>query len=178
MQPHPGLRAYVCYGRTTKCLLFPRRPGRAAGGKAERDALDNHALHPLSSELERSHKQAAGPVQLSGAIMSRLQNNIAIVTGASSGFGRAIAMAYAAQGAKVVVSDIQEQPNVARGTPCFLDCNCGRQLWVAFEAPDVPCDVTHQAQVAQPCAANSRAIWRARCNGEQRRNLPFREICA
>jgi NAD(P)-dependent dehydrogenase (short-subunit alcohol dehydrogenase family) len=44
--------------------------------------------------------------------MSRLQNKIAIVAGASSGFGRAIAMAYAAQGAKVVVSDIQEQPNV------------------------------------------------------------------
>lgn len=38
----------------------------------------------------------------------QLLNKVAIVTGAGSGIGRSVALAYAAEGAKVVVSDIQE----------------------------------------------------------------------
>ena len=38
----------------------------------------------------------------------RLINKIAIVTGAGSGFGRGIAIRFAAEGAKVVVNDIHE----------------------------------------------------------------------
>ena len=38
----------------------------------------------------------------------RLANKIAIVTGAGSGFGRGIAIRFAAEGAKVVVNDIHE----------------------------------------------------------------------
>lgn len=41
--------------------------------------------------------------------MKTLQDKVAIVTGAGSGIGRAIAILYAAQGAKVVVSDIDEK---------------------------------------------------------------------
>jgi NAD(P)-dependent dehydrogenase (short-subunit alcohol dehydrogenase family) len=41
--------------------------------------------------------------------MKLLENKIAIVTGASSGIGKAISLLYAAEGAKVVVSDINEQ---------------------------------------------------------------------
>lgn len=37
---------------------------------------------------------------------SRLLNKVAIVTGASSGLGRAIALRYAAEGAKVVCADL------------------------------------------------------------------------
>jgi NAD(P)-dependent dehydrogenase (short-subunit alcohol dehydrogenase family) len=40
--------------------------------------------------------------------MSLLQNKIALVTGAGSGIGRAIAIKYASEGAKVVVSDINQ----------------------------------------------------------------------
>ena len=35
----------------------------------------------------------------------RLENKVAIVTGAASGMGKAIAEGYAKEGAKVVVSD-------------------------------------------------------------------------
>lgn len=41
--------------------------------------------------------------------MKSLENKVAIVTGASSGIGEAIAITFAAAGAKVVVSDINEE---------------------------------------------------------------------
>lgn len=41
--------------------------------------------------------------------MSKLDGKVAIVTGAGSGIGRAIALRYAEEGARVVLSDINEQ---------------------------------------------------------------------
>ncbi|KAK2742775.1 hypothetical protein FQN55_007718 [Onygenales sp. PD_40] len=41
----------------------------------------------------------------------RLQDKVAIITGSSSGIGRSIALAYAAQGAYVACSDINPAPN-------------------------------------------------------------------
>jgi len=43
-----------------------------------------------------------------GALSRRLHNRVAIVTGASSGIGRAIAFAYAQHGAKVVCADLNK----------------------------------------------------------------------
>ncbi len=42
--------------------------------------------------------------------MVRLAGQVAIVTGAASGIGRAIALRFAAEGAHVVVADVREQP--------------------------------------------------------------------
>lgn len=41
--------------------------------------------------------------------MKILENKVAIVTGVGSGIGKAIALLYASEGAKVLVSDINEK---------------------------------------------------------------------
>jgi NAD(P)-dependent dehydrogenase (short-subunit alcohol dehydrogenase family) len=41
--------------------------------------------------------------------MSRFLNKVAVVTGAGSGIGKTIVKAYAEQGAKVIVSDINDE---------------------------------------------------------------------
>lgn len=41
--------------------------------------------------------------------MMKLQDKVAVVTGAGSGMGRAIATLYAQEGAKVIVSDINAE---------------------------------------------------------------------
>lgn len=80
--------------------------------------------------------------------MNRLEGKVVIVTGASSGIGRAIAVQYAKEGAKVVVADLHEGRNhggfedaKAATTVEEIEKNGG----TAFFAM---CDVTNQQQVA------------------------------
>ena len=40
--------------------------------------------------------------------MGMLENKVAVVTGAGQGIGRAIALSYAREGARVVVADFNE----------------------------------------------------------------------
>ena len=42
--------------------------------------------------------------------IASLHNKVALITGGSSGLGRAIAQAYAAAGAYIVSADLQEEP--------------------------------------------------------------------
>jgi len=41
--------------------------------------------------------------------MKTLENKVAIITGAGSGIGKAIALLYAAEGAKIIISDVNDQ---------------------------------------------------------------------
>ena len=65
----------------------------------------------------------------------RLQNKVAIVTGAASGFGAEIARQYIAEGAKVAVADINEAG--AKEVAAALGAN----------AIAVKCDVTQRADI-------------------------------
>lgn len=59
----------------------------------------------------------------------KLQDKVAIVTGAGSGMGRAISILYAEEGAKVVVSDINEE--AAGATAETIKANGGQAAVVA-----------------------------------------------
>ena len=96
---------------------------------------------------------------------SLLAGKIAVVTGASSGIGRAIAIGFAGEGASVVIADITEEPleggdstleiiTRAGGAASFRKTDVGRwdevQLAVvrvtstdpsATESPESPVDV-------------------------------------
>lgn len=86
----------------------------------------------------------ASPRPKRSIVTARLQDKAVIITGASSGFGRGIAKACAAEGAKVVVSDAHENPSTggfeddpslttvqaiqkAGGTVTYVGCNATKE---------------------------------------------------
>ncbi len=73
-----------------------------------------------------------------GADTGRFGGKVAFVTGAASGIGRATAMAFARQGARVVLADVSEQSNGE--TVRAIEESGGRALAVA-------CDVTRSEDV-------------------------------
>jgi NAD(P)-dependent dehydrogenase (short-subunit alcohol dehydrogenase family) len=78
----------------------------------------------------------------------RLKDRVAIITGAGRGIGRDIALAYAKEGARVVVADID--PKTADATAAEIGINgIGRAL-----------DVSHPQDVAQCVQATVKAFGR------------------
>lgn len=63
--------------------------------------------------------------------MESLQGKVAVVTGASSGIGRAVALAYASYGAKVVVSDVVVEGG--EETVAMIEENGGDAIFVAAD---------------------------------------------
>ena len=61
---------------------------------------------PLIVSIEMNASTASAPAPCFPAASARLADRIAIVTGASSGLGRAVALYYAAEGAKVACADL------------------------------------------------------------------------
>jgi len=71
-------------------------------------------------------------------MQGRLSGKVAVVTGAASGMGRAVAVRFAQQGARVVVSDLDESGGLE--TLERLRAGGGEGIWV-------PLDVTQEEQV-------------------------------
>ncbi|OQV07653.1 hypothetical protein CLAIMM_12056 [Cladophialophora immunda] len=97
--------------------------------------------------------------------ISSLTNKIALITGASSGLGRAIAEAYAAAGAYVVSADLkpepQQQPNIAQilkdsdlttPTADLLNVKWPSEKNGLRRAEYVKCDVTDEESVKDAVA--------------------------
>jgi NAD(P)-dependent dehydrogenase (short-subunit alcohol dehydrogenase family) len=81
-------------------------------------------------------------------VSDRLKDKVAVITGAASGFGRAIALAYAREGARVVVGDLREAP-LAGGFEERPELTTVQEIAKAGAAAAfVQCDVTVAAQVA------------------------------
>lgn len=73
-----------------------------------------------------------------GAVMRDVREKVVVVTGAASGIGRAMATAFAGEGARVVLADIE--PDALAATAAALEADGARVL-------AVPTDVTRAADV-------------------------------
>ena len=80
-----------------------------------------------------------------GSRNGRLAGRVAVVTGGTSGLGRAIALAFAHEGAAVTIGDVRERP--ADGAPSTADAIRGAGGRAAYEAADVTSRVAVEALV-------------------------------
>lgn len=96
-----------------------------------------------------------------GRTIGRLHGKVAVVTGSSSGLGRAIALAFASHGTKLVVcADLHPEPREG-GIGDHGDTHAViRQRYGAQAAQFVRCDVGSAAQVKDAVQAAIKAAGR------------------
>ena len=86
----------------------------------------------------------------------RLENKVAVVTGAGSGIGKEIARLFVREGAKVMIADHNQE----RADEVAKELGTGRAIGIAV-------DVTDEAQVegcfAKPISARRSRFTRAMC---------------
>ena len=126
--------------------IFPRV--RTLGG------MTPDTDHTAQPEIAQSSPVKSSPVE-SGAAQSahkpapgELQGRVVVVTGAASGIGRAIAVATAGAGGRVVVSDVQ-QPE-GEETAQLIRAGGGEAVFVPCDVADAPAvEALMQAAVDQ-----------------------------
>jgi NAD(P)-dependent dehydrogenase (short-subunit alcohol dehydrogenase family) len=93
--------------------------------------------------------------------MERLEGRVALVTGAASGTGKAIAERLAREGAAVLATDVNDEPGTAvvKG---IVDAG-GRASYAHL-------DVTSESELEEHRCQGDRRVRRPRHPGEQRRN--------
>ena len=81
----------------------------------------------------------------------RLQNRSAVITGAASGIGKAIALRFASEGAMVIVGDVTRTPREG-GEDTVETIRAAGGI-----AEFIPCDVTENADLEAAVAMEYRA---------------------
>ena len=77
----------------------------------------------------------------------RLQNKIAIITGSSSGIGRAIALAFASEGATIVCSDLREEARPELATDASTLTTTQELAKLGANAIFVKCDTASSSEI-------------------------------
>jgi NAD(P)-dependent dehydrogenase (short-subunit alcohol dehydrogenase family) len=102
----------------------------------------------------------------------RLENKVAVVTGSASGIGEAIALAFAANGAAVVVNYARQEDAAQKVLEMIEDAG-GKGLVVGADVSD-PKEV--EAMIQQATDAFGRLDIMVN-NGGLERKMPFLETC-
>lgn len=117
------------------------------GSKGESTGQDRRqCIQYVSQEVgEKDAQQGGGAIFQAGitVCMTLLAGKTAVVTGGASGFGRAISLTFARNGAAVVVADVRKRPREG-GTPTHELIKKKTEN----EAHYVECDVTNPDDIA------------------------------
>src|SRR5712691_8944070 len=158
--PHCEVSASEVEGCRDALRAFPTAFRECCGRSEPRDhclrssATTLHAMIPFAAETwynrptgSTSEHSSAGGTSMPG----RLDGKVALVTGGASGIGRATALTFAREGAKLIVADMQEDGG--QQTVHMITAQGGEAIFVKT---DVSKAVAVQALISQAVATYGR----------------------